>query len=360
MANLLNKEKIKTYSIYRNHTYIRSKKIRNKLKGNKILLPKRLNYSQELLLILFLIREILLIFFSNKYVTIKKFIKVTDIFSIVSNLRLIFQLDVLIKLYKPKMVIFTWEGHAWERLLSSLCNNYENKIHTLASQFSIIKKNQIGFFTKLKKEYNPDYLSYTGKIPGRIIKKKIKFSKLIKLGSSKFIEKKIVNYRKKNDLLVALDTDKQNLFGLLNFCKNFALNNLNYNFVLRVHPILLTNKKLIKYINKNIYKINNIKISSSSLIKDLKTSRYVIYTDSTISISGINYGAIPLFFKNINNSNFFDKKFPKKNIITTYSDLKKILLQKNDKKMSSYFINYRDNYFEKFQIQNLKKIIKQI
>ena len=192
MATLLKREKIKTISVYRNHTLIRSKIVRKFFGKNNILLAKRLNYLNEIVIISTFIKELLIFIFSNKYLIIKKHLNLRDFLSIISNLRLIYQLDELLKFYKPKFVLFTYEGHAWERLLISLCKNYKNRTKSIAFQFSLIKKNQIGFFNKLKKDYNPDYIATSGKIPEKNIKKKINFSKIIKVGSSKYTK----NYKK--------------------------------------------------------------------------------------------------------------------------------------------------------------------
>ncbi len=238
-----------------------------------------------------------------------------------------------------------------------LCNNNKNKIKSVAFQFSAIKKNQIGFFNKLKKEYNPDYIATTGKIPRNIIKKRISFSKIIKLGSPKYI-KKCKDYSKNIDLLVALDTDKKNLFKTLNFCINFALNNFKFKIILRLHPITINNKSIVTNINKLIENISNIELSKNKLVDDLKKTRNLLYTDSTICLIGLNYNVAPLFFEIQNANNIFDNRFPVKNIIKNYSDLKNLLGNKKNKKLSKYFKNYRDNYFEKFELTDLKKIIK--
>ena len=357
LDNLLKKDKIKTITVYRNHTLLRSKSINKILKKKIILLSKRSEYLKEIYIFLYYLIELFLFVFSNKYLLIKKFLSIKDIFSIISNLRLYFQLEKLFKLYKPKVVIFTYEGHAWERLLIFLCNNNKNKIKSVAFQFSAIKKNQIGFFNKLKKEYNPDYIATTGKIPRNIIKKRISFSKIIKLGSPKYI-KKCKDYSKNIDLLVALDTDKKNLFKTLNFCINFALNNFKFKIILRLHPITINNKSIVTNINKLIENISNIELSKNKLVDDLKKTRNLLYTDSTICLIGLNYNVEPLFFEIQNANNIFDNRFPVKNIIKNYSDLKNLLGNKKNKKLSKYFKNYRDNYFEKFELTDLKKIIK--
>lgn len=357
LAKLLKKDKIKTISVYRNHTSNRSKLIKQLLKRNVILLSKRLNIIKEILIVLFFLKELCLYIFSKKYSFIKRFLNIKDLLSIISNLRLYYQLDKVLKFYRPKVVIFTYEGHAWERLLVFLCKNYELKIQSIAYQFSVIKKNQIGFFNKLKQEYNPDYIATTGEIPHNIIKKKINFSKLLKLGSSKF-EKQKKLYNKKIDLLVSLDSNKNTLFEVLEFCINFSLINPKYKIILRPHPILINDLHLLNTILKMIEKTQNIKLSRNSLNNDLKKSRYLLYTESVICITGLNFSVTPLFYKYKNIKNMLDGNFPKKNIIKNYSDLHIQLKDKKDKKISNYFKNYRDNYFEKYQIKNLKKIIK--
>ena len=357
LDNLLKKEKIKVLSIFRNHTTIRSKKIKSLLKKDSILLSKRLNYLNEIIILFNFLKEIFIFVFSKKYFPVKKYLNYFDLISIISNLRLIYQLDEILDIYKPKFVLFTYEGHAWERLLIFLCKKKDIKIKSIAFQFSTKKKNQIGFFTKLKKNYNPDYIATTGKIPFNILKKKINFSKIIKLGSSKFVKIKKTT-KKKIDLLVALETDQKKLFEVINFCKNFAKKNSNFSIVLRPHPIITSKARLIDKIKNIIIENQNIKISNNSLKTDLQNSKFLFYTESVLCITGLSYNVEPLFFKTKKMQNIFDIKFPKNNVIKNYSDLKKILLSKKNKKLSNYFINYRENYFEKYKIKKIESLLR--
>ena len=357
LSTKLKKKKIKTISVYRNHTFLTSSKIRFFLKKNKILLSKRLSFIKETKIFIYFFNELLLFLFSKKYSSIKKNLFLRDLLSIIPNLRLIYQIDKLLRIYRPKAILFTYEGHAWERLLIYKCKNYDKKIKSIALQFSTLKKDHFGFFSKLKKDYNPDYIATSGSIPQNIIKKKMNFSKLIKLGSSKFMKNvKIKN--KTIDLLVALDSNKKYFFEMFDFIKNFADKYQNFQIVLRPHPILTNDLTLLTKIKEDINRIKNIKISNSSLAIDLKKSRHLLYLDSAIAISGLYYGVIPLFFYAKNVHNIFDNNFPKKYIIKNYSNLLLSLKQKKNKKISNYFKNYRDKYFEKYQINDLKKIIK--
>ena len=107
-----------------------------------------------------------------------------------------------------------------------------------------------------------------------------------------------------------------------------------------------------------IEKTQNIRLSKNSLSNDLQKSRHLLYTESVICITGLNFNVTPLFYKYKNIKNVFDDNFPKKNIIKNYSDLHIKLNDKKNKKISNYFKFYRDNYFEKYQIKDLKKVIK--
>ena len=99
-------------------------------------------------------------------------------------------------------------------------------------------------------------------------------------------------------------------------------------------------------------------MSNTSLLDDLKKAKYLLFTESTICLTGLNYNVVPLFFNIKNTNNIFDRNFPKENIINNFSELKKLFEEKMNKKLSNYFKNYRDNYFEKYQIKSLKEIIK--
>ena len=176
----------------------------------------------------------------------------------------------LIKIVNPRVVIFTYEGHAWERLLTAICKEDFNNITTIGYQFSTIKSNQLGFYRKLKKNYNPDYIATSGKITYKKISKKIRFSKIFNLGSSKFLKDNNIKSKKTNDLLVALDSDDTELFKMLEFCINFAIKNAKKNIILRIHPILNHDFKIIDRIISLTENINNLNISNKPLSVDLK------------------------------------------------------------------------------------------
>jgi hypothetical protein len=357
LDKILNKEKLKTLKVFRNFTNKKQTEFINLKKNYNTILSKRSNYFTELKLLYLSLKEILIFIFLNKYRNVKKYINVKDFISIIPNLRLISQIEELIQIVEPKIIIFTYEGHAWERLLVNLCKKKYKWITSIGYQFSPIKNNQIGFFRKLKNDYNPDYLAVSGQKTFNQIINRINFTKVFKLGSPNFIKKKIKG-KKIIDLLVALDSEPSELFKMTNFCIDFANKNNEFNIILRLHPIYSDNLKIIDEILFKIQKINNLHMSRKSLVKDLQNSKYLLFTDTAISITCLSYNVVPIFFYNQSSNNIYDGKFPKSNVVKNNTDLKHILKVKNNSKLSPYFRNYRDKYFERFHLNTLKKIIK--
>ena len=357
LDKILNKKKVKTLKVFRNFTNKKQKEFTHLIKKNNIILSKRCNYLTEVKFLYLTFKEIFIFIFYNKYNEVKKYIRLKDFTTIISNLRLINQIENLIKINEPKIIIFTYEGHAWERLLIKLCKNNFNSITSIGYQFSTIKSNQIGFFRQLKAGYNPDYIATSGQKTLNQIIKRINFGKVFKLGSPNFIEKKIKN-NKVNDLLVALDSEVIELSRMTNFCINFARKNTKFKIILRLHPIYKNNLKMINEILFKIRKIDNIKLSMTTLDADLEKSRYLLFTDTAVCITCLSYNVIPIFFHNRFSKNIFDNKFPKKNIIKNNNNLKNILNIKNKNELLPYFRSYKDNYFEKFTTYQLIEIIK--
>ena len=158
-------------------------------------------------------------------------------------------------------------------------------------------------------------------------------------------------------MLVALDNQKKYLNNILNFCINFASSYKNFNIVLRPHPVLNNDIDFIKKISKRINKLDNITLSKQTLEKDLSQSNYLLFSSSAITITGLNYNVVPLFFSDKFKKNFFDKNFPKKYIIRNYKQLYLILKNKKRNKLPAYFTTYKDYYFEKYNTLKLRRIL---
>ena len=355
LEKILEKKKINCIKVFRNLSNQKTKFFFQYKKKNFNLLSKRTKIFQECKYIYIFLREYLFYKSLRKYNLLKKNLGFFDYFSMIANMRTADQISDVIKILNPKCIIFTYEGHAWERLLIYECNKM--KIITIAHQFSIIKQNQHGIFRNLKNGYNPNYIATSGNITKSLFLKKKVHSKIFRLGSCKFQKEVKKNFKQKK-ILVAIDTDFIMMQEMLNFVENLAIKNSNTLIIIRLHPLSFSNFFYLNFIKKKIKNIFNIKISYDTLETDLKKSEILIYRESSICILALNYNLKIIFFGNDKKLNCFDDKFPDQHIIKHSEDIDLILNKKYINK--KYFDNYKKNYFTKFSPNNLIKVINNV
>lgn len=363
LANDLNKNNIKTLSIFKNFSNLNSKNIHNNLKQPSVILSKNIGVMRELSLLynLFLVKKSISILkkkIDNKEIT--KFLdqvnKLKNIIPIIGNVRLYFQINNLIKKYQPNIVVFTFENHAWERFLIKKIKSNNKNIKTIAYQFTTISKDQ---YTKYSKEnYDPHFVLSSGSKIHSFLKNIFKNkTKVINFGSyrqQKIITKKKNNFNKK--FLLVPEAPLTEAYDFVNTGINLAKKYNDCKFTLRLHP-MSKSKELINTIKYRTKNLNNFRYSSKTLDQDLDENCYMIHRASSLSITAALSGLLPIYLSD-NNFNL-DPLFliNKKYILKSNDDLKRILLfsKKENIVYQKKVISFCKKYFEK---PNFKKNLK--
>ncbi len=361
LENDLKKIDVRTITIYKNFSNYSNFKLFEKIKKNNkklIILSKRLSLLNEFKLILITIFEIL------RNITIKSKINITYFFSIPSNLRISNQIEKIIKKIKPKIIIFTFEGHSWERILIKKIKNHNSNILCAGYQFGLLTKNHHSIFRKLKKDYNPDFIFTSGKITQKIFEENSNYSNTIIsiLGSYKRDTNNLIsnkrNINNKTFLVVPEGIETLKFFKFIVECaKMFNF----YNFIFKVHPEVEIN--LIKYL-KNTIKENaiiNIRISTSEIdiLEEIMISKFIIYRGSIGVFQGCLNDLIPIYYnaREIIDINPLYKFIHSDLIINIPDDLE---IFKNSSKFDNkinYYKQISKDYFEIIKPRIIKDII---
>ena len=270
-----------------------------------------------------------------------------------SNLRLSNQIINFVKKNKPKIVLFTLEGHSWEKVLTyKLKEKFPNLI-VIGYQFSVISKNTNSLFLRIDSKFETDFIFTKNKIHKKIFvsrgfnKNKIKVLGNLKIKNFKIIKKNTMN---KNIIFCpeALDYENEVMY---NFAKKCAKNIKNYNFIFRPHP---------SYKKKFISEYKNLIISKTSLHEDLTKSKILIYRGSSVCYEASLYNILPLYLK-IKNEISIDPlyQFQKKEFqILMIRDLKKIIYNISNMKKKIRDLSRQSMQFnEKPKISVIKKIL---
>ena len=346
------KKNFKTQVVFRNFTNTRSKNLFKKLKKkNRMILSSRSDIFSEFSFVFLAFKEY--IFFKFNFKNFQH-CSLLDFASIVTNLRLAKQIIEIIKITNPRVVLFTYEGHAWERVLNKAIKNYCNKIKTAGYQFTVTTRHQHSLFRPLKEGYNPDYILTTGEITKKIFTNRYKKTVMgvEAIGSNKFIK---INKKKhlSDSILVVPEAFEAETKKMLEFSIDSSIAFPKKNFIFRMHPMyskfsILRKIKLPK----------NLVISKQSLKKDMEESRFLIFRGSAVVFQACMNGILPLYLKSQNELNFnpmFDI-FPNILNIKTKDDLKKIFLNKKLYKYKLILKKFSNQYFEKSNFGFLAKI----
>lgn len=346
----LNSLNLNSRLILRNETLLSSKNLFASLKKDKIILSKRTSIIRETIYLFLAIFEFLKFnFFIEKYHYKKKKINFFNLRSfgyIIANLRLNFQINFLVKIFRPKFLFITFEGHAWERLIiRNIKKKYNTKI--IAYQFSAITKHHYSLFRSLSESTDPDYIFTTGKYTYKKFLK-IYSSKVNIIGSNKWKKIKPHKIKKSNKIILLLPeayiSESKNL---LNFAIQISKLSKEFKFYLRLHPMIN-----FKDLNIDLKKYKNIELSNCKIEDDFKRSSNFIYRGSASAIEAAAHGLNPIYFgkPNIANVNPLFEVLEGENYITDPKKFVKIF--KKNKFNNNSTKDYSKNFFQKLKLNN--------
>ena len=341
LRNLTNKNSSKIYE--KNKKYLR----------NKILLSKSLDFLCEIKLIL----NVLFVYFEliklkNSDKNVEYFLSGKKIFkfagSTYNNLKLLVQIEEVVKSYNPKYFFLTCEGHTWEKLIISQIKKKFPNIKIFAYQFSIVTKYSFSIYLNLGNKFNPNFILTSGNYTKNLFLKNYNSKiKCMNIGSNKFVpRKKLIN--NSDYVLVLPEGFNSETIKMIEFTIAAANKFKNKKFIFRFHPMI--NKKLFlrKYVKNKLILPKNFIISKNSFDSDIKICKYVIYRGSAAAIQALSLNKITIYLNFINELNIDPLYMLKhKFYVTKIEDLKIIFHNKKIMKLNKKNSEFTKQYFDK-------------
>jgi hypothetical protein len=292
---------------------------------------------------------------------------ITQFTETLNNYRKYKQFSTLVKIAKPKTIITTFEGHAWERIIFSSVRKITPHVKCVGYQHALIFKEQHSIRRNLQNKYNPDLILTSGHIGKNQLEKTSKLSNIsIKiLGTNRVPSNdQILNHKLNKDTNIrTILIIPEAIFSECNLLFDFSIScaNLypNLNFIWRLHPLMDFDQ--IISANKNLAtRPKNIFLSKQSLEEDIALSDFVIYRGSTAVINCIMLGLKPVYLKIANEMTIdplYDIGYFKGVIQTPIELIKHINFMntniENQKQESEYLLNYCQKLMTPFIIDNL-------
>ena len=301
--------KLPFYVLLINHTEETLDEIKKKFEGSRITrvyINNNFNLFFDAYVLFKIVKEFFyfsIIKFFNKKNKINNRIKfsfnLNDFFTTRFTYKISNQLtNVLNNSKNLKYIMTTFEGHAFEKIIFNYCK--VKKIKSFAYFFSVIRQYKNNIYYKFFENYEPDIIFTSGDVANKDLKLNSHHKNIKTLGGNKNLSKKnkfnILKNKKINKLVIlvcpeGIYEETIQMFKLIN---TNTLNNNDFEFIFRTHPVLDIFDELKKYKSNK-----NISFSQERDIKDdFKRSHIILYSGSSVCIQAIMYGLIPINYQN--------------------------------------------------------------
>lgn len=220
-----------------------------------------------------------------------------------SNLRISIQIGTLVEKLKPKVILLTHEGHAWERVVFAAARNSYPDVICVGYLHAALFRFQHAIRRNLAPQYNPDKIL----VSGESMKTQLEESHALKdipiavLGSNRNFDKNTFSNIDKNEtpsclvLPEGLESECNLLFEYSIEC---ALLCPEVKFVWRLHPIMNFEKLRLKNSKLN-YLPNNIILSNNTFSNDVLLCQIALYRGSTAIIQAGSSGLLPIYYQHL-------------------------------------------------------------
>lgn len=226
------------------------------------------------------------------------------------NMRIAAEIGNLVCSLRPKAIIITYEGHAWERVVFATVRHALPGIKCIGYQHAALFRLQHAIRRNLAPEYNPDLILTAGGVGKSELNSagKINGIPVLVLGSNRCINE-INSDANSDEKLVKPSPSTYDVTclvipeGIVSECDilfEFSLSCAkilpNILFIWRLHPII-SFESLI-HSNPELKNIpGNIVISGNPLEKDIACCNWALYRGTTAIVPAVLSGLLPVYLK---------------------------------------------------------------
>ena len=224
------------------------------------------------------------------------------------------QLARTIRALRPSVVIHTFEGHGWERMVAAAAHAQPWPIKVFGYSHSVLYPGPRAFDFKLGHGRDPDHVFFPGTVTAKLFGKESEYdaAEVSVLGSPKLNRRAIrpgsADARNRDCCLIATQGEMDDAELMVSAMQVVAKALPETGFILRLHPLLASGAK--RHAIQALRNLPpNIRISGQSLEHDLNRSRWLVYRGSSVVLNGLDQGLRPIYL-NTDGSQPFNDPLP--------------------------------------------------
>ena len=226
----------------------------------------------------------------------------------IGSLRIAHQVAAIVRRCRPRAIVITHEGHAWERLAFSSARSVEPAIRCIAYQHALVFRLQHAILRDLAAKYNPDCVLTSGEAARERFSARPHAAavSVATVGSTRGNfppasagEDRIggdPTGRRAARCVVLPEGIARECDLLLGFAVRCAAALPDMTFILRLHPLmsfaeLAAGNPLLATLPPNV------EVSAASLEDDIRRSGWTLYRGSTAAVQAVAAGVAPIYLQ---------------------------------------------------------------
>ncbi len=221
----------------------------------------------------------------------------------ITTLRFYLQAVKLIQVLKPKTVITTYEGHAWERLFFAATRSVDSTIQCIGYHHTILFPRQYALKRNLGERFDPNIVFTAGSVTKDVLKNAL-VGGVSKIDVESLGTHRVLNHQQNSMIdgpnfnnkvcLVLPDGTIEECILIISFVVKVAKKLPFIKFIIRMHPVISFDYVLRK--NKILKNLpENIELSKMTIAEDFARARWAIYRGSSSAIYAVLAGLRPFY-----------------------------------------------------------------
>jgi len=214
----------------------------------------------------------------------------------IGDYRIGIMLAQLLHCFSPKVVIHTYEGHGWERILAAAVHKMDIPAYVCGYQHAVIFPGPKAILQN-RGNAMPDHIFTTGQAAKSILIQEGELPEKVFsiLGSSKAVSSgSSPRFNAMGACLIAPEGTLSEVVLMAGLGLDAARANPEQQFILRLHPVL-SYRQVVDALAQYHPMPGNFILSQESLDEDLHRSSWLCYRGSTVAFQGILAGLRPIF-----------------------------------------------------------------
>jgi len=213
-----------------------------------------------------------------------------------ANLRIARYVELTAQEMSPGVVVLTFEGHAWERLVIRSSKRVSGNLPVLAYAHAGVFPDQHSIFRRMLGGPDPDGFLLPGVTSVDLLKKRRPTAFIEVLGSPRRISQEGFALGARQTCLVLPEGLASEVRLLVSMSLELARQHPEIDFVTRLHPTV-AHERWFRDLLASSECPTNVLISKSPIDADIAKARWCLYRGSTAAVMAIAAGVIPLYFR---------------------------------------------------------------